>query len=189
LDSVAPGLFLLRRVLISLRWTLKLLRPALISFRAPDAKQLNVIVRKTNTYIAVVKYDTTWDRGARSAGARESQMPDIITANRLTDGVVVFQTVDEAWSEDFSLAAVQADPQATADALARAKQDEAANLVVDPYAVPVEERNGHFAPKALREAIRAAGPTNRRDLGKQAAGLAPRTGPRAAATEADHVSL
>jgi hypothetical protein len=115
-------------------------------------------------------------------------MPDVITANRLTDGVVVFQTADGAWSEDFNHAAVQANPHATAGALARAQGDEAANLVVDAYAVPVEERNGHFAPKALREAIRAAGPTNRRDLGKQAAGLAPRTGPRAA-TEADHVSL
>jgi Protein of unknown function (DUF2849) len=118
----------------------------------------------------------------------ESRMPDVITANRLTDGVVVFQTGDEGWSEDFNRAAVLADPQATAGALARAKRDEAANLVVDAYAVPVEERNGHFAPKALREAIRAAGPTNRRDLGKQAMGLAPHSAPKAA-TEADHVSL
>ena len=115
-------------------------------------------------------------------------MPDVITANRLTDGVVVFQTIDEAWSEDFNRAAVLADSPAMAEALARAKRDETNNLVVDAYAVPVEERNGHFAPKALREAIRAAGPTNRRDLGKQAAGLAPRSGPKAA-TEADHVSL
>jgi hypothetical protein len=115
-------------------------------------------------------------------------MPDVITANRLTDGVVVFQTAEKAWSEDFNRAAVLADPQATADALALAKRDEASNLVVDAYVVPVEERNGHIAPKALREAIRAAGPTNRRDLGKQAMGLAPRAAPRAAA-EADHVSL
>jgi hypothetical protein len=115
-------------------------------------------------------------------------MPDVITANRLSDGVVVFQTAGQAWSEDFNRAAVLADPQATAGALARAKEDEASNLIVDAYAVAVEERNGHFAPKALREAIRAAGPTNRRDLGKQAMGLAPRAGPKAA-TEADHVSL
>jgi Protein of unknown function (DUF2849) len=125
--------------------------------------------------------------GAKRASF-ESQMPDVITANRLTDGVVVFQTADAAWSEDFNRAAIMADPQATADALNRAKRDEAANLVVDAYPVPVEERNGHVAPKALREAIRAAGPTNRRDLGKQAMGLAPRAGPRAAA-EVDHVSL
>lgn len=115
-------------------------------------------------------------------------MPDVITANRLTDGVVVFQTVDKGWSENFNRASVCADPQATADALARAKQDEAANVVVDAYAVAVEERNGHIAPKALREAIRAAGPTIRRDLGKQASGLAPHASPKVA-TETDHVSL
>jgi hypothetical protein len=119
---------------------------------------------------------------------RETRMPDVITANRLADGVVVFQSGDGSWSEDFNRAAVLADAQATADALARAKEDEASNLVVDAYAVPVDERNGHFAPKALREAIRAAGPTIRRDPGKQALGLAPRSGPKAA-LEVEHVSL
>lgn len=114
-------------------------------------------------------------------------MPDVITANRLTDGVVVFQT-DDGWSEDFNRAAVSADPQATAGALSRAKQDEATNVVVDAYPVAVAERNGRLAPKALREAIRAAGPTIRRDLGKQARGQAPHAGPKAA-TEVDHVSL
>jgi hypothetical protein len=115
-------------------------------------------------------------------------MSEIVTANRLTDGVVVFQTIDGDWSEEFNSAAVLADPQAVADALARAKRDEANNLIVDAYSTPVELRNGHFAPKALREAIRAAGPTIRRDLGKQATGQAPNTAPKAA-TEAEHVSL
>jgi hypothetical protein len=115
-------------------------------------------------------------------------MPDIITANRLTDGVVVFQTAAGSWTEDFNRAVAFADPQATADALKRAKQDEANNVVVDAYAIVVEERNGHLAPKALREAIRAAGPTIRRDLGKQALGQAPQAGPKVA-TETDHVSL
>ena len=86
-------------------------------------------------------------------------MPDVITANRLADGVVVFQSADGTWTEDFKFAAVLADAQATAVALARAKEDEANNLVVDAYATPVVERNGHFVPKALREAIRATGPT------------------------------
>ena len=115
-------------------------------------------------------------------------MPDVITANRLTDGVVVFQTIDDGWTEDFIRAAVLSDPHATASALARAKQDEANNIVVDPYAIVVEERNGHLTPKALREAIRATGPTIRRDLGKQALGQAPRSAPKVA-TETDHVSL
>jgi hypothetical protein len=115
-------------------------------------------------------------------------MPDVITANRLTDGVVVFQTIDVSWTEDFNRAAVLPDPEATAVALKRAKEDEANNIVVEPYAIVVEERNGHLAPKALREAIRATGPTIRRDLGKQAVGQAPRSGPKVA-TETDHVSL
>jgi Protein of unknown function (DUF2849) len=126
--------------------------------------------------------------GQASAYLDEAGMPEVITANRLTDGVVVFQTMDDSWTEDFIRAAVLPDPQATASALARAKQDEANNIVVDPYAIVVEERNGHLAPKALREAIRATGPTIRRDLGKQALGQAPRSGPKVA-TETDHVSL
>jgi uncharacterized protein DUF2849 len=126
--------------------------------------------------------------GHASAYLDEAGMPDVITANRLTDGLVVFQTIDDSWTEDFICAAVLSDPQATASALARAKQDEANNIVVDPYAIVVEERNGHLAPKALREAIRATGPTIRRDLGKQALGQAPRSGPKVA-TETDHVSL
>jgi hypothetical protein len=115
-------------------------------------------------------------------------MPNVITANRLTDGVVVFQTVGDSWSEDFNRAAVLPDPHATADALKRAKHDETNNIVVEPYPIVVEERNGHLAPKALREAIRATGPTIRRDLGKQAFGQAPHAGPKVA-TETNYVSL
>ncbi len=106
-------------------------------------------------------------------------MPDVITANRLADGVVVFQTADAGWSEDFDRAAVRPDTAATKAATARALEDVTRNLVVDVYAFPVETRNGHVVPKALREAIRAAGPTVRRDLGKQAQGLAPRSLPAA----------
>ena len=63
-----------------------------------------------------------------------------------------------------------------------------ASLIVDPYAIAVELRNGHYAPKALREAIRASGPTVRRDLGKQAQGQAP-VAALHAPTETPHVSL
>ena len=106
-------------------------------------------------------------------------MSEVVTANRLADGVVVFQTAKAGWSENFADALVLPDVAATKDALARAQEDQAQNLVVDPYAFAVEIRNGTVVPKALREAIRAAGPTIRRDLGKQAQGLAPRIGPAA----------
>ena len=77
----------------------------------------------------------------------------------------MFRTLDDSWTEDFNRAAVLADPQTAAEALTRAKEDEANNIVVDFYAGRrLEERNGHLVPKALREAIRATGPTIRRDL-------------------------
>ncbi|HLW90033.1 MAG TPA: DUF2849 domain-containing protein [Roseiarcus sp.] len=100
-------------------------------------------------------------------------MSEVISANRLIDGVVVFQTAS-GWAEDFAQAAVYEDEQSTKAALALAKEDEARNAVVEPYPVVVEMRAGHYAPKALREAIRAAGPTTRPDLGKQAQGQSPR---------------
>lgn len=87
-------------------------------------------------------------------------MSDVITANRLIDGIVLFQDSTGGWAEDFARAAVYADAEATKTALARAKQDELRDLIVEPYAVVVEYRNGHYAPKALRELIRASGPTN-----------------------------
>jgi hypothetical protein len=100
-------------------------------------------------------------------------MSDIITANRLIDGTVVFQA-DSGWVEDFARAAIYEGADASKAALALAKQDEARDIVVDVYAIVVELRGGHYAPKALREFIRASGPTIRTDLGKQAQGQAPR---------------
>ncbi len=115
-------------------------------------------------------------------------MSQIVTANRLADGVVVFQDAAGDWAEDFASAAVYEDAASAKAALAKAGDAVARSLIVDPYAIEVELRNGHYAPKALREAIRAAGPTIRRDLGKQAQGLAPIAALHAP-TEIFHVPL
>ena len=115
-------------------------------------------------------------------------MSEIITANRLIDGAVVFQESAGGWAEDFARAAIYADAEAVKAGMALAKQAELADLIVEPYAIIVEFRNGHYAPKALREAIRATGPTVRLDLGKQAQGLAPIAAIKPHA-EKSHVSL
>jgi hypothetical protein len=115
-------------------------------------------------------------------------LPQIITANRLVDGVVLFMDAAGGWSEDFARAAIYADAAETKAALVHAAEAVAASLLVDPYGVDVELRNGHYTPKALREAIRASGPTVRRDLGKQAQGQAPVLALHAP-TETPHVSL
>jgi hypothetical protein len=100
-------------------------------------------------------------------------MQEMITANRLADGLVVFLDAEGEWSEDFHRGAILADPAAREEALARAAASAAANEVVDPYPIELELRAGHLAPRALRERIRASGPTVRADLGKQAEGRAP----------------
>jgi hypothetical protein len=97
----------------------------------------------------------------------------MITANRLADGLVVFLDAENGWTEDFHLGAIFEDASSKAEGLAAAAQAVETNLVVDPYPIELEIRAGHLAPKALRERIRATGPTVRTDLGKQAQGFAP----------------
>jgi Protein of unknown function (DUF2849) len=92
----------------------------------------------------------------------------VVTANRLADGIVVFLGDGQRWVEALEAAHLHADATIAAEALAAAKHDEARDIVVEPYLVDVVDRNGVRAAKHLREAIRAAGPTIRRDLGKQA---------------------
>ena len=100
-------------------------------------------------------------------------MQEMITANRLADGLVVFLDAAGGWSEDFHMGAIVEEPAAKARALDVAARAAADNLIVDPYPIELELRAGHLAPKALRERIRATGPTIRTDLGKQSQGFAP----------------
>ena len=92
----------------------------------------------------------------------------IVTANRLTDGVVVYLDDKGAWSErveDARVARAQEDGTAL---LASAETPEHAVRIVGPYLMDVAA-DGH-APRPIsnREVIRARGPTVRLDLGKQA---------------------
>ena len=96
----------------------------------------------------------------------------IVTANRLADGIVVFLDPGSHWVETLAAAQVLSDRASAETALTTAKQHEARDIVVEPYLIDVVDRNGAPAAKHLREIIRAAGPTIRRDLGKQAASAA-----------------
>ncbi len=92
----------------------------------------------------------------------------ILTANRLTDGEAVWYSTDHSWSETIDNAELAEDKaaEATLEAVGKAAYDN--NLVVDVNLVDVEMIDGAIVPNRLRERIRAAGPTNRNDLGKQA---------------------
>ena len=90
-----------------------------------------------------------------------------LTANRLIDGEVVFWS-GEAWVPAFSRARLfDADAEAlAAEALARTE----VTRVIDPYLIEVAPMAGRHAPVSFRERIRALGPSNRPDHGKQASG-------------------
>jgi hypothetical protein len=91
-------------------------------------------------------------------------MPQMIIANRLRDGVVVFLAPGDDW--DPAIAAgllIDNDADAT-NLLAVAKRHETECLVIDPQLIDVEIKDGKPRPTAIREAIRAFGPTVRTDL-------------------------
>ncbi len=83
---------------------------------------------------------------------------EIVTANSLADGRVVFQT-SSGWSPDIEEAQVLESKEAVAAALGRANLDAALNRVVDVYAIEVTQTATGLLPIRLRERIRAEGPT------------------------------
>lgn len=91
-----------------------------------------------------------------------------ISANRLTDGAVIFLT-SHGWAHTIEEAERFADKAAAEAALAsRAQADAARNLLVEPIVFDLREAGGRVEAAHIREAIRAKGPTVRPDLGKQA---------------------
>jgi hypothetical protein len=83
----------------------------------------------------------------------------MIIANRLTDGLVVFLTADGGWSVDIADGIVIDETADEERLFAAAKSDETGCKVVDPNLIDVTVDNGSPRPVAIREAIRAFGPT------------------------------
>jgi hypothetical protein len=94
----------------------------------------------------------------------------LVTANRLRDGIAVFLTRAGDWSEVIDEAVLALEPQAAAALEARAREDERKTLVTGAYLVDAERLNGRVRASHIRERMRALGPTVRLDLGKQAEG-------------------
>ncbi len=92
-----------------------------------------------------------------------------VTANRLTDGDVVYFTAAGDWSLWLKDSQVADGKEDCAKLLASAEPAVAAQLVIDPYLFEVAVDEGEIVPASVREKIRMAGPTIRLDLGKQAA--------------------
>jgi hypothetical protein len=92
----------------------------------------------------------------------------VVTANRLIDGVVVFLGA-RGWVERLDRATVATSTEEVRALDALGRQGMAVNEVVDAYLIEVVTEDGRVEPVALRERLRTLGPSVRPDLGKQAA--------------------
>ena len=99
--------------------------------------------------------------------AHHSTGPQMLTANRLRDGDVLYWK-DGGWVLMLAEGQVFADPAAAEAALAEAQAKLNENVFVAPYLFEVRVENGRIVPVKEREIIRAAGPTVHKHTGKQA---------------------
>lgn len=93
------------------------------------------------------------------------EVPKVITSWFVTSGRVVYLTPSRDWSEDLKDAEVFTGP-AAADVLAWATQDQ--TRVADPYFMQVTPEGAIAGRETLRETLRASGPSNHLNFGKQA---------------------
>jgi hypothetical protein len=94
-------------------------------------------------------------------------MPQVLTANRLAKGEVVYWNAANGWVSRLAEAEPMDDAAAEA-ALKGAAEAVRKREVVGVYLFDVRVEGGDIVPVKTREAIRAMGPTVRTDLGKQA---------------------
>jgi sulfite reductase (NADPH) hemoprotein beta-component len=94
----------------------------------------------------------------------------VVTANRIGDGTVVYLTRIGGWSERITDGQVSRGDEERDTLMAVAQATAEIPEVVEPYVIDVVEETGVVRPVRYREAIRAQGPTTHPAFAKQAAG-------------------
>ncbi|MFD1332854.1 DUF2849 domain-containing protein [Methylopila musalis] len=102
----------------------------------------------------------------QKSAAKTKAATQVVTANRLIDGLVVYLAPGGEWTERLNEAELLASPETLAAAVEAGKRSEAARVVVESYPIDVEREPSGLRPLRLREVIRAAGPTVRPDLAR-----------------------
>ncbi|NJO54178.1 MAG: DUF2849 domain-containing protein [Bacteroidales bacterium] len=93
------------------------------------------------------------------AKAPKKFQPSVAIANDLRTGLVVFRNPSGAWVFDVAEAEVVETREAADALLARARADHDAARVVEPTLIEIIREASFVRPLALRELIRASGPT------------------------------
>ena len=83
--------------------------------------------------------------------------PSVVTANRTSDGAVIWRTGSSGWSTDLADASVVCTADDARELLAQAVADDLG--AIGPYIAPVELKDGKVIPGNLRERIRVKGLT------------------------------
>jgi predicted NAD/FAD-binding protein len=83
--------------------------------------------------------------------------PSVVTANRTSDGVVIWRTGAKGWSTDLAEAVVVRNADDARALLTEAVGDDIG--AVGSYIAPVELKDGKLLPGNLRERIRVKGLT------------------------------
>jgi sulfite reductase (NADPH) hemoprotein beta-component len=90
----------------------------------------------------------------------------VVSANRLRDGAIVWLTPERRWSEEFTASLPLRNEAEAEAALEDTKADVKARLIVGPYLVEVKETPDGLKPNSARERIRASRlPTITPDVG------------------------
>ena len=90
----------------------------------------------------------------------------VITANRLLDGRVVFLADSGRWVEAIGQSRVADSEEAATALTAVAEQAAAAREVVAPYLIEVARDGDRLTPRRYREVIRALGPSSHPEFGR-----------------------
>jgi hypothetical protein len=83
-------------------------------------------------------------------------MPSVVTANRLTDGIVVYLASDGSWTEQIDKARVAETEEEIKVLEAEAAEAVRERKVVAVYPMDVALKDGAVDPLSVRERIRAA---------------------------------
>ena len=98
----------------------------------------------------------------------------IVTANRLRDGIVVYLAEGGQWVEEVGRAAVAGDDESAKALLAEGERAVVERVVVAPYLIEVKAEDGRVVPTRYREVLRALGPSSHPEFNRPAAATAQR---------------
>lgn len=90
--------------------------------------------------------------------AKKTVLPQVLTANDLLSGAVLYRTGRHSWSPKLVEAEVFIDPVLADQALEEADRGTDRSQIMDPYLMEVESVSV-ISPVRTRERIRAAGPS------------------------------